>query len=148
MKIKIDNGKKYIILTEMNEFHSFIIIPFNKLICIKTIDKTYNLTFIKCLEENKDIFEYDYDYYIQNINLDINKFTYIEYESLIIDNVRRNKLVGNRMHLRNGKFHNTEDYSYVDYAYYYFLNGILYEKKDWLKKRIIYKRKDKIKKLL
>ena len=43
MKIKIDNDKKYIILTEIGDFSNTFIIYFNKINILKTKNKKYDL---------------------------------------------------------------------------------------------------------
>ena len=159
MNIKIDNINKKIFFTDLaNVFYKVnsIVLDMRYITVIKINNIVYDTTNIKTLEDNKDLFGFNKEYFLTSINVDINNIQYLRGKNYItIYNNNQEKLKRDNfiVNLKHGKFHNREDIAvHLGMAYYFFINGKEYDKEHWLKehkkyidrKNRIFKIKNKI----
>lgn len=139
MNIKIDNDNSKIIISNFpgNIMYNFIEISIRYISVLKIKNIVYNVTNIQILQNNKDIFEYDEEYFLTKIKVDINDITYIrstKYNLVYLKNDRYRYNDYIILNLKNSKLHNREDIAlHMGMYYYFFINGIIYSKEEFLK---------------
>ena len=140
MDIKIDNTNKKIFFTDLaNVFYKVnsFILDMRYISVVKINNIVYDTTNIETLETNRDLFDFDEEYLLTGIKVDINKIQYLRGKNYItIYNNNQQKLSRQNfiVNLKHGKFHNREDIAvHLGMAYYFFINGKEYDKEHWLK---------------